>query len=332
MSTSLINSTYYLLLVVCCFLFSACSSKPNNSSPETKQEVKVPSFNADSAYYYTEKQVSFGPRVPNSESHKLGGDYLANELRRHGAQVFEQEIELYTYNNIKLEARNIIGSFSPNKGNRILLCAHWDTRPFADEDSDSKNHHTPIDGANDGAGACGVLLEIARNIALQETNIGIDIIFFDAEDWGTPTFERLGSSSTGWCLGSEYWAQNPHIPNYQARYGMLLDMVSAKDAKFYREHNSVYYAKHIVDKVWQTAANLGFSNYFINQLGGGIEDDHVYVNQHRHIPCIDIIQQDPNTKKGFGSYWHTLDDNMESISKETMYAVGQTVLHVIYHE
>lgn len=336
MKKYLLHTAYCILLTANCLLLTAsCTSKPGQSSSaktsENKEEVNVPVFNADSAYLYTESQVALGPRVPNTPEHKAGGDYLANELRRYGAQVVEQTVDLYTYNNIKLEARNIIGSFFPEKGNRVLLCAHWDTRPFADKDPDPKNHRTPIDGANDGAGACGVLLEIARNLSLQETNVGIDIIFFDAEDWGTADFDKV-DFSTGWCLGSEYWAQNPHIPNYQARYGILLDMVSAKGAKFYREYYSDYYAKNVVDKVWQTASNLGYSNYFVNQRGGSVEDDHIRVNQYRRIPCINIIHFDPYTETGFGTYWHTLADNMDSVSKETMQVVGQTVLHVIYNE
>ncbi|MDL2223887.1 M28 family peptidase [Bacteroidales bacterium OttesenSCG-928-M06] len=293
-------------------------------------QITVPDFNADSAYHYTAKQVAFGPRVPNTQSHKDCGIYLVSELKRFGAHVIEQEVTLYTYDKKPLEAKNIIASFNPEHKSRVLLCAHWDSRPFADYDPDPKNHHTPIDGANDGAGACGILLEIARQIGISNINIGIDIILFDAEDWGSPKFENPRSS--GWCLGSKYWSENPHTFDYSANYGILLDMASAKDAHFYKEYYSMYYANDIVKKVWETAHSLGHGEYFINKRGGGIEDDHIPINQIRRIPCIDIIQYDPDSETGFGHYWHTLSDTMDEVSKETMSAVGKTVMHVIYNE
>jgi Predicted aminopeptidases len=315
------------------FAFASCGAKTEKPTSQTKpEEAKriVPEFNADSAYYYTDVQVAFGPRVPNTDAHKKGGDYLAGELRRHGASVVEQEAVVYTYDGIKLNIKNIIGSFAPEKQGRILLCAHWDSRPFADHDPDPKNHKTPIDGANDGAGACGALLEIARHMGKNQPNVGIDIIFFDAEDWGSPSFEE--NYAGGYCLGSEYWSSNPHILGYRATYGILLDMVSAPDARFYREGYSNYYAKEVVDKVWKAGHDLGYGHFFVNEVGGAIEDDHVHILKNLKIPCIDIIQHDNTTDTGFGAYWHTLQDNMEQVSKETLKIAGQTVLHVIYHE
>lgn len=322
----------HIAYILCLTLLGiSCSSKTETKTTSAETvKVSVPEFNADSAYYYTEQQVAFGPRVPNTQAHIDCGNYLAGELRRHGAQVTEQEVVLYTYNNIAINAKNIIGSFSPEKSNRLLLCAHWDSRPYADEDPNPDNYHTPIDGANDGAGACAALLEMARHFGKESPNYGIDIIFFDAEDWGVPAFDRTNSG--GWCLGSEYWAKNPHVHNYFAKYGILLDMVSAPNAKFYKEGISVRYAKNIVDKVWQAAEKLGYGNYFLNSYGSGVEDDHRPVNEYRRIPCINIIQHDPNTNTGFGSYWHTLEDNMNNVDKNTLKVVGQTVLHVVYNE
>lgn len=320
---------YYTLGIF--FLVMSCSFKTETKAIEPKEDVKieVPRFNADSAYRYTEQQVAFGPRVPNTQAHINCGHFLANELRRHGAQVVEQDVVLYNYANTALNAKNIIGSFAPEKKTRLLLCAHWDSRPYADHDPDPANHHTPIDGANDGAGACGVLLELARHFKKEPPAVGVDIVFFDAEDWGTPSFER---GSEGWCLGSEYWAQNPHVANYRAKYGILLDMVSAPGARFYKEEISMYYAGNLVEKVWDTAQNLGFGSYFIDQRGGMVEDDHVKVNQLAKIPCIDIIHHDENASNGFGHYWHTLEDNMNHVDTRTMNAVGTTVMQVIYNE
>ena len=319
----------YLILM----LFFAFGCKPNSKPSNTRETtVSVPEFNADSAYHYTETQVLFGPRVPNTPPHVECGNYLANQLRKFGANVTEQEVVLYLYDNTPINAKNIIGSFEPGKKSRILLFAHWDTRPFADHDPDPANHYKAIDGANDGAGSCGVLLEIARQISIQQPTMGIDIIFFDAEDWGAPAFDKTQRQESGYCLGSSYWARNPHVINYTARYGILLDMVGGHGAQFYKEAFSMYYASHIVQKVWDAAQTIGYSSYFKNEEIGGIDDDHVHVMEHRKIPCIDIIQYDPNSEKGFAPYWHTMDDNMDNISKETLKAVGQTVLHVVYNE
>lgn len=319
-----------VLIIGVLLLSNSCKQNTRTVEQNETKKMIVPTFNPDSAYQYTFSQVAFGPRVPNTEAHRQCGNYLAGELRRFGAAVVEQEAVLYTYNRIALNARNIIGSFQPENKNRILLFAHWDSRPFADQDPNPANRQTPVDGANDGAGACGILLEIARQIALQQPAIGIDILFFDAEDWGAP--ESDWPNHGGWCLGSEYWAQHPHIPDYKANYGILLDMASARNALFYKEINSMNNAAQIVKKVWEAAQIEGYGSYFVNRKGGSIQDDHIEVYKYLKIPCIDIIQYDPDTSTGFGSYWHTLNDNMGAVSKETQKAVGQTILYVLYNE
>jgi Zn-dependent M28 family amino/carboxypeptidase len=314
------------------FLLVILSCKQTQKMQEPAQNVNIPVFNADSAYRYTENQLAFGPRVLNTSAHEACGNYLAGELRRFGAEVIEQETDLPLADNTLVSIKNIIGSFAPEKKNRILLFAHWDTRPYADHDPDPENWNKPIDGANDGAGACAALLEIARQIAPNLPEIGIDIIFFDAEDWGKPHFPTKNTHHGNWCMGSEYWSKNPHVPNYTARFGILLDMVSAPGAQFFKEYYSMQYASHVIQKVWEAAKATGYDGYFINRNSGGIQDDHVPVIQNRKIPCIDIIQCDPNSDSSFAGYWHTLDDNIKNVSKETLQAVGQTVLYVLYKE
>ena len=320
----------YLTLTFFCLLMSfSCKQAPRANNTV---EIKVPVFNADSAYFYTEKQVSFGPRVPNTPAHDACGACLAGELRRFGATVVEQQATLHLLDNSPVAIKNIIGSFQPENKSRVLLCAHWDSRPYADRDPNGKNRHTPIDGANDGAGACAVLLEIARQVSITQPAAGLDIIFFDAEDWGEPYFPAEDKHYGNWCMGSEYWAKNPHVPDYTARYGILLDMVGAPGALFFKEIFSMQQAPHIVKKVWETAQAAGYDAYFSNRQGGAIEDDHIQVMRHRKIPCIDIIQYDPDSETGFAAYWHTLDDTMENVDKNTLQAVGQTVLQVLYWE
>ena len=323
----------YLILPGCMLL--ACSSKPQaakDTGRQTKAAVSVPVFNADSAYLYTQQQVLFGPRVPNTPAHVACGDYFVAQLNHYGAQVTEQKVDLQNYAGLTLKCRNIVASFQPENTNRVLLCAHWDTRPYADHDKNPDNWRKPIDGANDGASGCGVLLEIARQIQLQQPRVGIDLVFFDAEDWGVPAFERSVFTKSGYCLGSEYWSKHPHVPNYTAKYGILFDMVGAPEAVFYKESYSMRYASQVVKTIWETAQALGYGNYFISQSGGTIEDDHVQIIRNLQIRCVDIIHCEPNSATGFGAYWHTLDDTMDNVSKETLQAVGQTVLHVIYNE
>ena len=312
------------------FVLLACKQVPQQPKIETKSVI-VPSFSSDSAYNYVKQQVDFGARVPNTKAHKACAAYLSSTLERFGAQVTEQHATLTAFDGTILNAINIIGSFQPEKKSRILLFAHWDTRPWSDNDSDKRNYNTPVMGANDGASGVGVLLEIARQLGKTQPEVGVDIIFFDAEDYGAPE-TAASPMQDSWCLGSQYWARNPHVKGYRAKYGILLDMVGASGAMFYREQVSDYFAKHIVDKTWQTAQNLGFSNYFINQKGGMITDDHLYVNQLIGIPSINIIQHDPHSESGFGHYWHTINDTMENIDKNTLNAVGTTVLHVLYNE
>lgn len=327
------------LLIIC--LMVACANKgatDKNTTEKTNMTTvetgKVPTFDADSAYAYVANQVAFGPRVPNSEGHKACGDWLIDELKRHGAQLFIQDMVLTAYDGTKLDARNIIGSYNPDNKKRILLFAHWDTRPYADEEADASKHYTPIDGADDGASGVGVLLEIARQINQQDPGVGIDIIFFDAEDYGEPAFSKTNKQDT-WCLGSQFWAKKPHVANYRAEFGILLDMVGARNATFFKEGYSMYKAAPTVEKIWEAARNLGYGKYFINTNGSAITDDHIYVQKGRGIPCVDIIYtndgQGESLSHGFGPHWHTLNDNMSNIDPATLKAAGQTVLDVIYN-
>ena len=312
----------------------SCSQNPSSSSAKVEsQPVKqqnVPAFDADSAWVFVENQVKFGPRVPNSEAHVACGNYLTSELKRFGAQVYEQEATLTAYNGTQLKAKNIIGSYNPENSKRVLLFAHWDSRPYADHDKDPANHKKPIDGADDGASGVGVLLEMARQFSIKSPAIGIDIIFLDAEDYGTPEFVKEYKENT-WCLGAQFWAKNPHVKGYKADFGILLDMVGAKNASFFKEATSMRYAPQIVEEVWSTARDLGYGKFFINAEGGAITDDHQYVILGRNIPCIDIIYTDPESDNGFGPHWHTQNDTMDNIDRETLKAVGQTVLQVVYN-
>jgi len=298
-------------------LLALNSCKTKTSEEKTADDssiklVKSPSFNADSAYQFVQKQVDFGARVPNTTSHKLCGEYLVNTFKKYGLQVTEQAFIATTYDNKKLNARNIIGSFNPKASKRILLTSHWDSRPFSDADSVDKTK--PVLAANDGASGVGVLLEIARTLSISGKNLdlGVDIIFFDAEDWGNSG--EATDKFSGYCLGSQHWAANKHIPNYTAYFGVLLDMVGAKGATFPKEGYSVQLAESVVKQIWDIAGQLGYGDFFLDQRGSAITDDHVPVNETAKIPMVDIIHTQPNNlSQTFFEDWHTAHDNMDNI-------------------
>lgn len=296
--------------------------------------VNVPEFNADSAYQFVARQVAFGPRVPNTAAHRATGDWLIRTLEGYGAQVQVQAFRAQAFNGQMLDLRNIIASYNPQATRRVLLAAHWDTRPFADKDDENPNR--PIDGANDGASGVGVLLEIARQLG-QAGNagpaVGVDLILFDGEDFGQPDNSSVPSKEDTWCLGSQHWSANKHKANYTAAYGILLDMVGARGAKFAREEYSRRFANDVVQKVWNTANRIGYSDFFVYQDSPGIIDDHYYVNTRTNIRMIDIIEFDQTSADGyFADYHHTHADNMDIIDSRTLKAVGQTVLHVVFQE
>lgn len=334
----MLNRNFLFSLFAALIIVYSCSSEQEQpaeqqSTSNNATEVQVPTFNADSAYAFIEQQVAFGPRVPNTNAHRATADFLVNKLEAYGAEVQRQEFEAEAYDGSMLQLQNIIASFNPEQRKRILLAAHWDTRPFADKDSDRTDE--PIDGANDGGSGVGVLLEIARLMQQQAPGVGVDIILFDGEDYGEPEGYDNSSESSNqvwWCLGSQHWSENKHQKNYMAYYGILLDMVGAENAQFYREGVSMRVAPSVVKKVWDQAQQLGHGRYFVYQDAPEIVDDHIYVNYNAKIPMINIVEYAPGTDAYFADYHHTHEDNMDIISQETLKAVGETVVNVIYRE
>lgn len=325
----------FIYITIFLFLIAACENKTSRverkKQPIVENYIKSPVFNEDSALYFLEKQLSFGFRVPNTEPHVLCGNWLVKTLEKNGAIVYEQHFQKKAYDNNILILRNIIAEFQPENPYRVLLAAHWDSRHIADRDETNKDE--PIFGANDGASGVACLLEIARILQSNNPKIGIDIILFDGEDYGQPENSDFPTMENSWCFGSQHWAREKHKKGYVAQYGILLDMVGAKDAKFAKEGVSKYFAPTIVEKVWKTASRIGYGNFFIQTNSPEITDDHLYINQIAKIPTIDIVEYDPNAKQGyFAHYHHTHKDNIEIIDKNTLKAVGQTVIDVIWNE
>ena len=334
----LLNSTMKYLSLLLFPLLCACGGGKQNTESAPAENKTTPtsnvSFSADSAYQFIVDQCDFGARIPNSAAHNACGDYIVKKFQSYGLQVTEQKADLTAWDGVVLKSRNIIASHNPEATKRILLCAHWDCRPWADNDLDKSNHRVPVMGANDGASGVAVMLELARQCSAINSQIGIDFICFDMEDYGVPYWEsqRAPEDGSDWCLGSRHWAQHPHVENYKAEYGILLDMVGGKDAKFCYEGFSLRYASNIVARVWGTASKLGYKNYFAQKDGSWATDDHLPVNELRAIPCIDIIPYVESHNGSFGSTWHTVNDVPSNISRDALKAVGQTLVEVLAEE
>lgn len=330
--------TYFALAVA---LTTSCKG---GQSTETQYVSPAPAFDEDSAYQYVADQCAFGPRVMNTAAHDSCGDYIARRFQQFGATVCDQYADARLYDGTPIRMRNIIASFNPGATARIIISGHWDSRPWADHDSDEANHHTPIDGANDGGSSIGVMLEVARLLQQDlstrgdsalfalHPQLGVDFICWDAEDCGTPSFADDGEShESTWCLGSQHWAGHRHAEGYTARYAINLDMVGGGHTVFCREGYSMRCAPMVVDKVWGAAQRIGYGDFFsYDDRGGFVTDDHVQVNQGG-IPCIDVIGCDTESG-GFPATWHTVNDNLQHIDKATLKAVGQTMLEVIWTE
>jgi hypothetical protein len=310
----------------------SCGGGPSTPAPKPAavEPAALPEFDAGRAVEYVRKQVEFGPRVPNTRAHEACAEWLAETFRTWTPHVMVQRFSSQAFDGTELRGRNIVAEFNVESEERILLCAHWDSRPFADYDPDPANWDKPIDGANDGASGVGVLLEIGRQLSRTEPPVGVDILLLDLEDYGE---HRRSPSSMpdSWGLGSQYWAKNPHRPGYTARFGILLDMVGASGAHFTMEGTSMLFAPHIMRKVWNTARELGYGKFFLEKESGPLIDDHLYINRYARIPTIDIIDYDDD-RMGFFDAWHTTGDTMEVIDPKPLEAVGRTVLAVIFRE
>lgn len=313
---------------------SSCKSAKKDSTAGDEAVALVgPTFNADSAYAYCEQQCLFGPRTMNSEAHDKCAQWIVNKFKQFGCEVTTQNADLKGWDGTILKSQNIIARTKPEVTTRLLVCAHYDSRPWADNDPDSTNWRKPVMGANDAASGVAVMLELARLIKNDTTlNIGVDFVCFDAEDYGLPQWSDMQTDADTWALGAQHWATN--LPQgYEARYGILLDMVGGMGAKFYQEGVSKQYANEIVNKIWRTAAQIGYGSFFPMKDGGMITDDHVPVNEKAGIPCVDIIAFYPDCQQSsFGPTWHTVNDTMEHIDPNVLKAVGQTLVQVLYTE
>lgn len=333
------NKLRFFAILLILFSFNSCDkcNKPkDDTSVQPAKEVNVnpPAFSSDSAYYYTQKQVDFGPRNMNSKGHEECAKWLIEKVKSLADTVYIQKWEQKAFDGTNLKCTNIIASFNPKATTRILLTSHWDSRTWADQDTKDKDK--PILSACDGASGAGTLMEIARAIKSNPTKIGVDIFFNDAEDYGYSSsldgiVKKIGDTENSFCIGAQYWSKNPHVAGYKADFGVLLDMAGGRNAVFTRDGTSSFNAGWVQDLVWGNAQQLGYSTFFSNQNTPALTDDHFYINQLTKIPTVDIIAYDASSPSGlFPSFWHTHSDDMSVIDKITLDVVGKTLLYTIY--
>ena len=325
----------YILLTVS--LLAACGTTKKS---QTTQSAVALTFNVDSAYEFCAAQCAFGPRTMNSTAHEQCAQWIQQKFEQYGYQVTLQKADLKGYDGTVLKSTNIIATApvrsvatQSQPAPRIFICAHWDSRPWADNDPDEANWRKPVMAANDGASGVAVMLELARMLQQNDSiRLAVDFICFDAEDWGVPQWEE-DINSDSWALGAQYWAASDEAKSKTYQYAILLDMVGGQGAKFYREYYSMRYARNIVERVWQAANTAGYGSIFPYKDSGGVTDDHVPVNEKAGIPCIDIINHYPDCEQSsFGPTWHTVSDDMQHIDRNTLQAVGQTLVQLIYSE
>lgn len=277
----------------------------------TQYSLAQPAFDGDLAFKYLQKQCEFGPRPPGSAAHKQTRDYLLLELRKFAREVVAQDF-IHRSDEGPLKLTNIIATFGPKAGKKLLLAAHWDTRPFADCDPDPEKRHLPIPGANDGASGVAILLELGRILHAEPPGVQVIIVLFDGEDYGRTNDEML--------LGSRYFARNMD-KRWKPEYGILIDMVGDKDLDIYIEPNSANAAPDIVKRVWKMAEALRLKGIY-REFGPPVLDDHIPLIK-TGIKCIDII--DFNYP-----YWHSVEDTPDKCSPKSLETIGRLLLGLIY--
>ena len=264
------------------------------------------------------RQVAFGSRVPGSEAHAAALEWMTAYLRERADTVEQMPFTHVTAHDDTLRLTNVWARFQPAASQRILLAAHWDSRPVSERASDPFARADPLPGANDGASGVAVLLALADELARTPPAIGVDVLLTDGEDWGHDP-ETFATEVDDMLLGARHFASTHS--DYRPLFGILLDMVGERDARFTQEQNSLALAPEVVRRVWDTAAELGHDEFFPEQIGGAVNDDHVVLNE-AGIRTIDIIDFDY-------PYWHTPEDTPDKVDAETLGAVGDVLLALI---
>jgi glutaminyl-peptide cyclotransferase len=285
-------------------------------------QERAPRFSGERAFNHVVQQVEFGPRMAGTEGHRLAREYFIEVLERHSPRVVEIPFTYVSPAGDTLRGYNIFASFQPDRQPRVMLAAHYDTRPEADRDPDPARRTEPVPGANDGASGVAVLLELARHLSAQAPPMGVDIVLFDLEDIGEYASAEGDTTAIPFAIGSEAFVE-AH-PQYRPAWGVLVDMVGDPDLRIPQELYSLQNARHVVERVWRAADRVG-ADAFVRQPGGAVFDDHVPFLR-RGIPVVNLIHQP------FPATWHTTADTPENVSRASLKQVGDVLVELLWHQ
>lgn len=273
-------------------------------------------FDGNAAYNYAKAQVDFGPRVPGTPAAKQAGDWIIRQMRTRADTVIVQSFTHTTADGKKLPMRNILARFRPELTERVLYLTHWDSRPVSESASTDAEKKMPVPGANDGASGVGLFVALADVLKKTRPNVGVDLLFTDGEDYG-----QFGPPEVDVLIGSKYFASHLPSPGYKPLYGVLWDMIGDKDLRIPYEMNSFQQAPEVVSRVWQTAAEMGYGDIFVQESGGAINDDHMPL-LNAGMRVIDVIDLDYPPH-------HTPHDTMDKISAKSLAIVGDVATALV---
>ena len=291
------------------FVALGCQARAGDGGSKSPVE-----FNGRTALTYIQRQMSFGPRIPNKPGHQQEADWLLAELRARADTVIVQEINHRLRNGEVLHLRNFFARFRPQATERVLFLAHWDTRPMADKSANLAQQRMPVPGADDGASGVAVLLGVADALKARPPASGVDLLFVDGEDYGD------FADTSDVLIGSRWFAAH-QPPGYQPLFAVLFDMVGDKDLQIYQEGQSLAFAPEVVQRVWRVAAERGHDRQFIPSVRHTLTDDHVSL-QKAGIHAIDVVDFDY-------PYWHTTEDTIDKVSAESLQIVGDVAVALI---
>ena len=313
-----------MLPIVLVCLFVACKGDAKEGSAAqrgagaaaTASGNTSTGFSGTAAYNYAKAQVDFGPRVPGSPAAKRAGDWIIQQMRTRADTVIVQSFPYTTADGKKLALRNILARFRPELPERVLYLTHWDSRPISESAATDAERKMPVPGANDGASGVGLFVALGDALKKTKPNVGVDLLFTDGEDYG-----QFGPPEVDVLIGSKYFAAHPPSPGYKPLYGVLWDMIGDKDLRIPYEMNSFQQAPEVVSRVWQTAADLGYGDTFVQESGGLVIDDHIpLLNSGMRV--IDVIDLDYPPH-------HTPHDTMDKISATSLAKVGDVATALV---
>lgn len=305
-----------VFILIFCSLVGCKGDAKQGSAAQRSPSSTSTGFNGSAAYNYAKAQVDFGPRVPGSPAAKKAGDWIIQQMRARADTVIVQSFTYTTADGKKLPLRNILARFRPNLTDRVLYLTHWDSRPISESAATEAERKMPVPGANDGASGVGMFIALADVLKRTRPEVGVDLLFTDGEDYG-----QFGPPEVDVLIGSKYFATHLPSPNYKPLYGVLWDMIGDKDLRIPYEMNSFQQAPEVVSRVWQTAADLGYGDVFVQESGGLITDDHIpLLNAGIHVIDVIDLLYPPH---------HTPYDTMDKISARSLTIVGDVATALV---